>query len=278
MGQEWMLILAIVAGALGGLLSGMLGVGGGLVFVPVFSQFLTWLQVPPQEQVLFILANSLTVIVFVGAAGVYKQYKAGNFFPQALLNTAVPGIVASFVVNYIIRTTGWYSKEKFVLFFIAILLFTLYRMVLKLKNKSPSADFIPVNSIKKSGFWLAGLLSGLFVSVSGLGGGIIMVPFFTNRLKMEMKTAVSVSLGVIALMALQSCLFYLAQNDAPVIKNASLQTGYVLWGMILPVLPGAILLSQLGVKLSLKMGTKSLTAIFALFIAITIVKMVLELI
>ena len=49
---------------------------------------------------------------------------------------------------------------------------------------------------------LIGLLSGAVAALCGVGGGIIMVPFFVLLMGMEQKTAVATSLAAIVLTAL----------------------------------------------------------------------------
>jgi uncharacterized membrane protein YfcA len=49
---------------------------------------------------------------------------------------------------------------------------------------------------------LIGLVSGVVAALCGVGGGIIMVPFFVLLLGMPQKTAVATSLAAIALTAL----------------------------------------------------------------------------
>jgi uncharacterized membrane protein YfcA len=64
-------ILAVVMGAAGGVLSGMLGVGGGILFVPALSLVLSLAQVRAE-------ATSLLAIIPVALAGAMRQRRYGN--------------------------------------------------------------------------------------------------------------------------------------------------------------------------------------------------------
>jgi uncharacterized protein len=64
-------ILAAVLGAIGGLLSGMFGVGGGVLFVPTLALVLSLSQVKAE-------ATSLLAIVPVALVGAIRQYRYGN--------------------------------------------------------------------------------------------------------------------------------------------------------------------------------------------------------
>jgi uncharacterized protein len=64
-------ILAIVMGAAAGVVSGMLGVGGGILFVPALTLVLSLSQVKAE-------ATSLLAIIPVALVGAYRQYGYGN--------------------------------------------------------------------------------------------------------------------------------------------------------------------------------------------------------
>jgi uncharacterized protein len=63
--------LAIVLGFAGGMVGGLLGVGGGVLFVPALAIFLDETQLGAE-------ATSLLAIVPVAAAGAWRQHRYGN--------------------------------------------------------------------------------------------------------------------------------------------------------------------------------------------------------
>ncbi len=66
-----MILETIAIGVLGGILSGMFGVGGGIVFVPALVAFMGLTQVEAE-------ATSLVAIVPVALVGSWRQWKYGN--------------------------------------------------------------------------------------------------------------------------------------------------------------------------------------------------------
>ena len=64
-------LLAVLFGIAGGVVSGLLGVGGGILFVPALAIFLDESQVGAE-------ATSLLAIVPVAAVGAWRQYRYGN--------------------------------------------------------------------------------------------------------------------------------------------------------------------------------------------------------
>ena len=64
-------ILAALLAVLGGMAGGLVGVGGGVLFVPAMAIFIGLSQVDAES-------TSLLMIIFVGLVGAYRQYGYGN--------------------------------------------------------------------------------------------------------------------------------------------------------------------------------------------------------
>jgi uncharacterized membrane protein YfcA len=65
------MIAAIVIGAAAGVVSGLLGVGGGILFVPALTLALSLSQIKAE-------ATSLLAIIPVALVGAVRQYRYGN--------------------------------------------------------------------------------------------------------------------------------------------------------------------------------------------------------
>jgi uncharacterized protein len=68
-------IAAALLGFAGGVIGGMLGVGGGIVFVPALALVLGLEQVDAE-------ATSLLAVIGVGLVGAWRQYGYGNVRPR----------------------------------------------------------------------------------------------------------------------------------------------------------------------------------------------------
>jgi uncharacterized protein len=78
-------ILAVLMGALGGIVSGLLGVGGGILFVPALTLVLSLSQVKAE-------ATSLLAIIPVALVGAARQYRYGNV---ELRDGVIVGVLAA---------------------------------------------------------------------------------------------------------------------------------------------------------------------------------------
>ena len=260
-----MLILAL--GFAGGFMAGMLGVGGGIVFIPLFQEMVKNHSVE-SDKVAYILTNSLLIVFAVGITSSIKQYKLKNTNLQASLVTGVAAIVSSLALSFILQHFHINDPRLFRYIFAAVLVLTAIRMLYgQVKKKEPAED-VALPPLRQ--FVPAGLTAGVITSLTGLGGGIIMVPYFNSILKLPIKFSTGLSLSVIPLIALPLLVFY--SYNQPVMKLHELQTGHIVWTVALPIVIASMIAGPLGVRFAQKLSSKTLTMIFLVFIFTTLVK------
>ncbi len=263
------ILLCVAAGILAGILSGMLGVGGGIIFVPILHFLLEPYSIA-SDHVFYVLCNSLAMILVVGIMGAYKHHKMkNNHIPSALV-TGVSAIITAMLLTFIIDYFSWKNPFVFKLIFAAILFYSFLRMTLGIKNKDEEYTIVNIPSWKR--FIPVGFLTGIITAISGLGGGIVMVPYFNKILKLPIKFSTGLSISVIPFIALPLLLFYGFKMPENIIFPNK-QTGYILWPFVLPIVVGTILGMPLGIKIAQKLSNRTITFIFLLFIVITLIKL-----
>lgn len=153
----------ILAGAVGGFLSGMFGVGGGLVMVPLLMAFAHMDQRRAS-------ATSLVAIVptaLVGALG-YTVGGQINFAAAGLI--AIGGIVGAPVGSWLLRRLSL-TWLRWLLFAVMLLAAARLILVVPVRGASLTLDLPTCLALVVLGL-VMGVASGLF----GIGGGIIVVP------------------------------------------------------------------------------------------------------
>ncbi|WKV12653.1 sulfite exporter TauE/SafE family protein [Marivirga harenae] len=265
--------LLFLAGLIGGLISGLLGVGGGIIYILILPIAFQFIGIPNQEIAQFTIANSLFGTFFAGLFATYNHYKHGEFYPKQIIIISISSITAGLLSLYFIVNTPFYSVEVFNVVVIVLLGLMLFST---LSNAKKQVDFQETSVRVKRLLSLTGLSAGLTASLTGLGGGIIIIPFLNQGFKMGVKKAKAISLGVITITSLSMVVFNLFQQ--PMQAVAVNHTGYILFQVTGPLIVGTLITARIGVKLSRKMKASAVSYLFSAFIVLVIVKKLLELI
>jgi uncharacterized membrane protein YfcA len=274
-----MSILALIGllalGCLGGFLAGIMGVGGGLIFIPVLDYLFRAQSLPPEEIVRYTLANSIFLVFASGLSGIFRQYKMGSWAWRESLHIGIPGALSSWAMSLAIRWGDWYNPDRFSFVFLGFLLLTMGNMLLsKGADQSLSETDSNPSLIKGS---LVGLMAGAVVSLSGLGGGIIMVPLFRMMLNKPMHKATALSLSIVPMLACLSLLHYITER--PNLELSALtQSGYIVWPFFLPMAVGVLVFSSFGQKKAKDLSPLTLRIIFASLSVLVLIKTLYHLI
>jgi uncharacterized membrane protein YfcA len=279
-----LILILLLVGSIGGFLAGIMGVGGGLVFIPILTYLFTQFPgISNEEAVRFTLANSITLVFASGLSGIYRQVKMEIYDFKKSLTVGIPGAAAAAAMSYAIQHGNWYSHERFTWVFLGFLLLSIGNMLFKKED-----DSSPVNTENTSTLsrLLVGVFAGTVVSMSGLGGGIVMVPLFRMILKLPVKKATALSLSIVPLLSVFPIIQYLSITDAPLLSNAVLptlntmklfQTQYLVGLFYIPMALGVVVFSSFGQKTALKTPTPIIRFIFALLSGIILIKTLYEL-
>jgi len=178
----------IALGIFSGFLAGLLGIGGGMVMVPILTFMMSGTVADPGVAVKVAIATSMGVIVFTSASSVRAHHKRGAV-RWDIVRKLAPGII----LGSFIGSMGIFAllKGKYLaIFFGVFVAFSATQMFLNKKPK-PSRDMPGTAGQLVAGGFI-GLLSGLV----GAGGGFISVPFMTwCNVAMHAAVATSAALG-----------------------------------------------------------------------------------
>ncbi|MFT5725621.1 MAG: putative membrane protein YfcA [Bacteroidia bacterium] len=263
------LILALVFGIIGGMLSGLLGVGGGIIFIPVFEWIFKQKGVEGEELVRLMLANSFLAILFSGITSSYKHRKMGTFYPKEIITIAIPAMIFGSSLSYVITALSWFKDIYFQVVFILVILVTLWRLFVS--GKKEALPELPYSMTK---YGLIGVATGLISAFSGLGGGVAMIPLLTLILRHDMKKAAGISIGVIPIMILPMLVVYATQTPSFQFEGA---VGYLQFLIVLPVVIGIFIGSPIGVAIAKRIKSKQLKLIFAILLIIIGIKYIYQL-
>lgn len=261
--EVYQLLLLVITGALAGFYAGLMGTGANIILIPMLDFMLSDASLQGDDLVKAIIAHSLCITLFSGGYISFRQYRVQNFYLIPVVFTALPGMITAAVTTYIIKTGNWYNKHTFDLVFLSMLILLLLRL---LTNRKAGVTDVNEN-LPKGAFWLTGAITGIVTSLSGFGGGIVMIPFFTDIFKMPIRKASSISIGVIALLALPISITYLTAHPHDQVQVLPWQFGYISFAIVLPTLLGIFSFAPLGVKTAQKMNPARIRLIFSVVVA-----------
>jgi len=183
--EFWLLYLAV--GAFAGFLAGLLGVGGGLVIVPVLT-FIFAVQHFPVEYIAHLaLGTSLASILFTSISSV-RAHQAHGAVDWGVVRVIAPGIVAGTLLGALVaaQLSSGFLKG----FFVVFVYYVAAQMLLDIRPK-PSRE-LP----GPGGMFAAGAVIGGVSSLVGIGGGSLSVPFMTwCNVKMHRAIGTSAAIG-----------------------------------------------------------------------------------
>jgi len=155
----------ILVGAAAGLLSGLLGVGGGVIIVPLLALWIGFAQKTAQ-------ATSLVAIVLSSISGAISYALGGDvlLIPAAIV--AVGGVLGTFIGSWLLHRM---SEAQVQLLFVGIMLIAAVRLILG-SESSTGVEDLSLSIGLVIGFVATGLMMGILSALIGIGGGVVVVP------------------------------------------------------------------------------------------------------
>ena len=258
------LFLFVIAGALAGILSGLLGVGGGIVIVPTLNLIFDVHMNFASEIIMHMASGTaLCIMIFTSSTSVYAQWsvasRARTYFRE-VFPFLVVGIVAGALLADILSTV---VLRKIFGFFILLIAFEMQfgRYLSKRRIRvSPNVDGVIIS--------LIGMCSGLL----GIGGAVLLIPYLSRR-RMTLRKITHIS-------SLVSLTAGIVGTITVMLSGLNHPHGHEPWSIGYVYLPAAIFClipSMLMAKFSASkvhyVSVRYLKLVFILFLVITSIRM-----
>jgi len=257
--------ILLLSGILGGLIAGLLGLGGGIFYILILPYVISYYGVPNDNASVYIVANSLFGIAFASLTSLLSEYKYLKQYLIESLFLAIPAVIISLLTTRYVVQSDWFSIEVFNTLVICLMIFILIQLQIKrnAETNDKKLRFIPAS--------ITGSLAGAISALSGLGGGIIIIPLLQLKFKQKIRKAKLISLVVIFLSSGFISLENLLSIAKP-INSIQYQWGYILPALVIPLIIGVFIGSPLGVKLSYKLNEKYLNLFFSGFVVLVLIQ------
>lgn len=254
-------------GAFAGILAGLLGVGGGIVIVPVLFFLFQSYGVSPESAMVVATATSLATIVPTSISSIRSHHRKGNVDFLLLKRWAALILIGVLTGSWLVtRIDGTWLT---VLFGIIATLSAL-NMLLR-TEKSALFQQLP----GKAGQTTMGISIGFFSSMVGIGGGTISVPLLTLY-NYPVRRAVGTAAAIGLIISLPGALTMFAFGQTPIDAPAG-TFGLVNLTGLLCIVPLTVLFAPVGASLAAKLDAVKLKKVFAVVLLITGLRMLAQL-
>jgi uncharacterized membrane protein YfcA len=236
----------LAAGLAGGLLSGMFGIGGGIVLVPLLGLLLGLQQLEAQGVTLAVLL----LPVGLPAVLAYRKRVAIRWWLVAAL---VAGFVASVGVGAQAASamSDRVLRVLFAIFVVAVAV-QMWRVQRARPPAHPPGTAASPSSL--NGLWI-GAIGGLLAGLFGVGGGIVMVPLLVLAMRLEQHEAQATTLAAM-----------LPPVGLPAVLAYAHSRGTLPWMLMGMVAAGFAAGALAGARIAVRTHTGPLTRAFVLFL------------
>ncbi|MGQ3887708.1 sulfite exporter TauE/SafE family protein [Legionella sp. CNM-1927-20] len=238
-------MIYLIVGVLTGILATMFGFGGGVLVVPLLFWILSFHHVPVEIVMHIAVGTSLAFILINMLYASWLHYLNQTLnaallklmLPPVALGAMAGALIASFISSFALR-------GLFIILLVLVFINTFKKEFFYKKNSIVSQEQEPNKTI----LYIISLITGVIASMLGIGGSVIIVPFFRYyNYSMQKASAVANGLAVPSSL-IGSLVLAVAGYNLPNLPPYS--TGYIYWPALFGLFLGSMLGSKIGIFFS----------------------------
>ncbi len=276
-------LIGILAGAgtLAGFLAGLLGVGGGIIFVPVYYfLFIHYFDMSQDDAIMLATSTSLATMIPTSMSSCLSHIRNNNYLKDLVIKW-LPFLMLGVLIGKLF--SYYFGGNWLTLLFGAILLFAAFNMMFFAKAKGifenlPS--FYPWQSL------MATTISTISVML-GIGGGTLTVPNLTLFKTLDTKKVVGTASIFGFLICLPGALITIIADIIEVTKlpegvytnlasAPTLTFGQICYSGVLCILPFSVLMAPIGAKVNRMLPPHVIKIAFGILMIFTSAKMLMS--
>ncbi len=254
--MEWALAY-LALGALVGLFSGMFGIGGGTILVPVLLMLFKMQDFPTPYIMHLALGTSMATILFTSLASMRKHHQHGAV-NWVVVRTMTPGILFGTALGALCAASV--SPRGLGIFFTFFVYFAAIQILFELRPQA-SRQLPGI-----TGMTLTGTFTGWISSLVSIGGGTVVVPFLI-WCNVPLRNAIGTSAAIGFPVAVGGTIGYIATGlGFHMLPSPNL--GFVYLPSLLWVTLASVITAPLGAKAAHRMKIGLLRKFFAVLMLV----------
>ena len=251
-------MILLLAGSLAGIMAGMLGIGGGMILVPLLVFVFDLMKVSEALIPHLAIGTSLTTIVVTSLSSAKAHLKRGSFDKELLKHSIMPTTLGAGFGGLLAGSIS--GMVLVVIFgFVAVVVSVRMMMPSKIHNE---------NHQEPNRFLIGNLtgLTGMISAMVGIGGGAMNVPLL-NMMGIKIHQAVGTSASIGFMIALPGAIGFIVSGwEKPNLPEFSF--GFIHWLAALCICLMTAIFAPLGATISHKLNAKKLKQVFGIFLLV----------
>ena len=256
------------AGAVTGFMSGLLGIGGGLILIPILMEIINGQNLPVDMAIRLVFGTNLAVAAISTGVGSVGHRSRGNIRWDVAIPLSITSIIGALVGSTVAAELGGkVLKDSFGIIIMLTAVYLGTRGIKSGKEKKP---------IKSLWYLLPGGVGiGLVSAMLGLSGGFLLLPFLSLVLGYPAHVVVGIASIATFFISVAGATGYIVNGwQASGLPGYSL--GYVNLLMLACVAAGSVISARIGAKVSNRIEGKWLAMIFSIVIFAAGLKMLIN--
>jgi len=259
-----LILFYIIAGLVIGLLSGLLGIGGGIISVPALFYLFHIYDFPREYLMHTCIATSLAATLITSTGATFSHHKKRALLPSALKNI-VPGLIVGCLLG---ASLSIYLPSRFLQIF-----FGCMSMVFAVYFFFPKLPQIQIAPHPNKTLLFFGFIIGILSSLLGVGGGIFMLPVLLWYHVSLQNAVASSSAGTLATAFAGTAIYlFIAYGKT----TAPHTVGFINIPALLGIGISSLCTTSIGCKLSHILPPTIIKRVFAIALTITGLSMILS--
>ena len=261
------IIIFLTAGIFAGLLSGLFGLGGGVIVVPALVFSFDLMHHFPENVMHVAEGTSLAVMMVTTASSSFSHYRRGNILFslvfRLMIGVVIGVLLGAFVSHFL---TSFVLRLVFASFLVLVafrMFYTSYLISGKFLNRAPIMPSLLSSS-------LFSIIIGFFSGLLGTGAGSTTVPYLSQyhfKMKNIAATAASCSFPISIIGTITYLLLGLDKVQAPFV------VGYIDWAAFLFVAIASLICAPIGARISSHVSSLLLKRIFTIILFLLAIDM-----